>query len=116
MNKYWMILFVAAFLEVFWVIGLTHSYNFWTWSATIVLIIISNYLLIMVAQVLPAGTVYAIYVGLGTMGTVLADILFFGEPFQWMKIFLIVILLYGVIGLQTMTNHKHEKDQVGAET
>lgn len=113
MNKNWLKVFVAAFLEVFWVIGLTHSYDFWTWTGTVVLIIVSNYLMITAAQVLPAGTVYAVFVGLGTAGTVIADILFFGEPFKWAKILLIIILLIGVIGLKLVTDEKHEK---GAES
>lgn len=113
MNKNWAKVFVAAFLEVFWVIGLTHSYDFWTWTGTVILIIVSNYLMITAAQVLPAGTVYAIFVGMGTAGTVIADILLFGEPFKWAKVFLIVILLTGVIGLKLVTDEKVEK---GAES
>ncbi|MEH7380944.1 SMR family transporter [Bacillus sp. JJ1533] len=113
MSKNWIKVFVAAVLEVFWVIGLTHSYDFWTWTGTVIAIIISNYLMITAAQVLPAGTVYAIFVGLGTGGTVIADILFFGEPFKWTKILLIILLLAGVIGLKLVTDEKVEK---GAES
>ncbi|MFS0821808.1 DMT family transporter [Bacillus sp. 1P02SD] len=113
MNVNWIKVFIAAVLEVFWVIGLTHSYDFWTWTGTVIAIIISNYLMITAAQVLPAGTVYAIFVGLGTGGTVIADILFFGEPFKWTKILLILLLLVGVIGLKLVTDEKVEK---GAES
>lgn len=110
MNKNWIKLFIAALLEVFWVIGLAHAYDFWTWTATVILIILSNYLMITVAQVLPAGTVYAVFVGLGAGGTVIAEILFFGEPFMWEKIFLIAVLLSGVIGLKLVTDN--ESDEV----
>ncbi|THE13023.1 QacE family quaternary ammonium compound efflux SMR transporter [Bacillus timonensis] len=113
MNTNWIKVFIAAVLEVFWVIGLTHSYDFWTWTGTVIAIIISNYLMITAAQVLPAGTVYAIFVGLGTGGTVIADILFFGESFKWTKILLILLLLVGVIGLKLVTDEKVEK---GAES
>ncbi|MDD4768048.1 MAG: multidrug efflux SMR transporter [Desulfotomaculaceae bacterium] len=109
MNKTWIKVFVAAFLEIFWVIGLTHSDDFWTWTGTIIAIIVSNYLMITAAQVLPAGTVYAIFVGLGTAGTVMAEILFFGEPFKLAKIILITILLAGIIGLKLITNDQAEK-------
>ncbi|MDD2190604.1 MAG: SMR family transporter [Eubacteriales bacterium] len=109
MNKNWIKVLIAAFLEVFWVIGLTHAYDFWTWTWTIIAIIVSNYLMITAAQVLPAGTVYAIFVGLGTAGTVISEILFFVEPFNWGKIILIVILLAGVIGLKLITDDKIEK-------
>lgn len=113
MNRNWIKVFVAAVLEVFWVIGLTHSYDFWTWTGTVIAIIISNYLMITAAQVLPAGTVYAIFVGLGTGGTVIADILFFGDPFKWSKVLLILLLLAGVVGLKLVTDEKVEK---GAES
>ncbi|MCT1905455.1 DMT family transporter [Oceanobacillus sojae] len=109
MSRNWIKVFIAAFLEIFWVIGLTHSYDFWTWTGTIIAIIISNYLMITAAQVLPAGTVYAVFVGLGTAGTVIAGIFFFGEAFQWMKIILIAVLLSGVMGLKLVTPDKEKK-------
>ncbi|PAV31405.1 QacE family quaternary ammonium compound efflux SMR transporter [Virgibacillus profundi] len=116
MNKNWIKLFVAAFLEVFWVIGLAHAYDFWTWTATVILIILSNYLMITVAQVLPAGTVYAVFVGLGAGGTVIAEILFFGEPFRWAKIFLIAVLLSGVIGLKLVTDNESDEVEEGGRS
>src|SRR5690625_923932 len=116
MNKNWIKLFVAAFLEVFWVIGLAHAYDFWTWTATVILIILSNYLMITVAQVLPAGTVYAVFVGLGAGGTVIAEILFFGEPFRWAKIFLIAVLLSGVIGLKLVTDSESDEVAEGGKS
>ena len=109
MNYHWIKVLVAAFLEVFWVIGLSHSYDFWTWTGTIITLIVSNYLMITAGQVLPAGTVYAIFVGLGTAGTVISEILFFGEPFKWGKILLILLLLIGVMGLKLVTDNKSEK-------
>lgn len=112
MNTNWLKVLIAAFLEIFWVIGLAHAYDFWTWSGTIITLIISNYLMITAAQVLPAGTVYAVFVGLGTAGTVIAEILFFEEPFDWRKILLIGLLLAGVIGLKMITENKADK---GAE-
>lgn len=103
MNKNWFKVLIAAFLEIFWVIGLTHAYDIWTWTGTVILIIVSNYLMITAAQTLPTGTVYAIFVGLGTSGTVIAGIFLFGESFNWQKIFLIITLLIGVIGLKLVT-------------
>jgi paired small multidrug resistance pump len=109
MNQHWMKVFVAAFLEIFWVIGLAHSYDFWTWTGTAIALIISNYLMITAGQVLPAGTVYAIFVGLGTAGTVISEILFFGEAFKWEKILLILLLLTGVLGLKLVTDDKEKE-------
>jgi paired small multidrug resistance pump len=109
MNRNWVKVLAAAFLEVFWVIGLTHAYDFWTWTGTTFAILFSNYLMITAGQVLPAGTVYAIFVGLGTVGTVISEILFFEEPFKWEKILLILLLLIGVMGLKLVTDNKMEE-------
>lgn len=109
MNGNWIKVVVAALLEIFWVIGLTHSYDVWTWTGTIILIIVSNYLMITAAQVLPTGTVYAVFVGLGTAGTVIAGIFFFGESLRWEKIILLTTLLIGVVGLKLVTPEKAKK-------
>ncbi|PFG12325.1 DMT family transporter [Bacillus sp. es.036] len=106
MDKNWLKVFIAAFFEVLWVIGLNHASDFGTWAGTVVSIIISFYLMIIAGRELPVGTVYAVFVGLGTAGTVLSDILFFGEPFKVGKILLIVVLLAGVIGLKIVTIDK----------
>ncbi|EEK69880.1 MULTISPECIES: DMT family transporter [Bacillus] len=106
MNKDWVKVFVAAFFEIFWVIGLKHADDFWTWTGTIIAIFLSFYLMIMAGRILPVGTVYAVFVGLGTAGTVFSEILFFGEPFKMGKVLLILFLLAGVIGLKLVTDDK----------
>lgn len=95
--------FVAIFFEVFWVIGLKHANSVSAWVFTMLSIIISFSIMIMASKKLPVGTVYAVFVGLGTAGTVISEILFFGEPFSLSKIVLILLLLTGVIGLKLVT-------------
>ncbi|WP_423800393.1 DMT family transporter [Neobacillus sp. SAB-20_R2A] len=109
MNLQWMKVFFAAFFEVFWVVGLKHADNVWEWAGTGVSIIISFYALIAAGNKLPVGTVYAVFVGLGTAGTVISDILFFGEPFDIVKILLILVLLTGVVGLKLVTTDSAEE-------
>ncbi len=113
MNTNWIKVIVAAFFEVFWVIGLKHADDFWTWAGTVISIIVSFYVMIMAGRKLPVGTVYAVFVGLGTAGTVIAEILFFGEPFKMSKILMILLLLAGVIGLKLVTTDKVKE---GAES
>lgn len=62
--------------------------------------------MIMAGKKLPVGTVYAVFVGLGTAGTVFSEILLFDEPFKLEKIVLILVLLAGVIGLKLVTKDK----------
>lgn len=106
MSKDWLKLFVGAFFEVLWVIGMKHSTTWWEILITIVLIFISFYALIHAGETLPVGTAYAVFVGLGTAGTVITGILFFGEPFKLLKIVLILVLLIGVVGLKMLTGDK----------
>lgn len=109
MNTNWIKVFVAAFFEVFWVIGLKHAFDFWTWSGTVISIFISFYLMIVAGRKLPVGTVYAVFVGMGTAGTVLSEIVFFGEPFKVAKMLLILLLLAGVVGLKIVTKDKSQE-------
>lgn len=112
MTKHWLIVVVAAIFEVLWVIGLKYSTTFWAWGGTIVAIVFTTYLLLLAGRYLPVGTVYAVFTGLGTTGTVIADALFFYEPFKISKIVLIIVLLSGVIGLKFVT----DKDAKRSET
>ncbi|WP_394584013.1 DMT family transporter [Cytobacillus firmus] len=109
----WLKVFIAAIFEVFWVIGLKHADDPFSWAGTIICIAVSFYLMIMAGRVLPVGTVYAVFVGMGTAGTVLSEIIFFGEPLKLSKIILVFVLLLGVLGLKLVTNE--DKSQ-GAES
>ncbi|HEY9576573.1 MAG TPA: multidrug efflux SMR transporter [Pseudobacillus sp.] len=104
MNKEWAKVFIAAFFEVFWVVGLKHADSIWEWTGTALAILVSFYLLIAAGNKLPVGTVYAVFVGMGTAGTVLSEIIFFGEPVRVAKLLLIFVLLVGVIGLKLVTD------------
>ncbi|MBO9130842.1 multidrug efflux SMR transporter [Bacillus sp. 165] len=109
----WAKVFIAALFEVFWVIGLKHADNTLEWGGTILAISISFYFMIDAGKRLPVGTVYAVFVGIGTAGTVFSETFFFGEAFHIMKVFLIFVLLSGVIGLKLVTK---TTDREGADT
>ncbi|TFB18859.1 QacE family quaternary ammonium compound efflux SMR transporter [Filobacillus milosensis] len=106
MQKAWLQVVIGAFFEVIWVIGLKHAGSLIEWSTTVIAIFISFYLLIIAGERIPVGTAYAVFVGLGTAGTVLSDILFFDDPFNVIKILLIALLLFGVIGLKLVTDER----------
>lgn len=114
MNQWqWGKVFVAAIFEVLWVIGLKHADTAWEWLGTAAAIAVSFYLMISATRTLPVGTVYAVFVGLGTAGTVVSGIIWFGEPANPAKIALILVLLTGVVGLKLVTPKSAEK---GAES
>lgn len=108
MNIQWLKVVIAAFFEIGWVIGLKHADSFIEWTGTVIAIIISFYYMIMAGKKLPAGTVYAVFVGIGSAGTVLAGMLFFGESAGAAKLLLIGALLVGVIGLKMVTPDEEE--------
>jgi paired small multidrug resistance pump len=109
MNRDWIKVFLAGFIEVIWVAGLKYSDSWYEWLITIITICVSFYLLIGATKRLPVSTVYAVFTGLGAAGTVISEILFFNEPFQLIKILLILVLVAGVIGLKTLSNDKKEE-------
>ncbi|WP_128101782.1 multidrug efflux SMR transporter [Paenibacillus sp. DCT19] len=106
MNKTWLSVIVAAIFEVGWVIGLKHASGVLEWGITLFAIIVSFTLMIAASRSLDVGTVYAVFVGLGTAGTVLAEIILFGATVQTGKMLLIGLLLLGVVGLKMLSKEK----------
>lgn len=99
----WFKVILAGLIEILWVTGLNTADSLLSWIGTIIIIIISFFLVISACKSLTVGTVYAVFVGIGAVGTVLVDMLFFGDPFNFMKIILIILLVIGIIGLKLTT-------------
>ncbi|NOU88571.1 QacE family quaternary ammonium compound efflux SMR transporter [Paenibacillus sp. LMG 31460] len=112
MNRNWIYIFIGAFFEVIWVTGLKHADTTMMWIGTIIAMYISFHLIISASTKLPVGTVYAVFTGMGTAGTVLVEMLLFGEPFRFLKVFLILLLLTGVFGLKFVTKEQEKKGAV----
>lgn len=110
MTKQWLSVVLAGLIEVLWVIGLKHANNTLEWAGTIICILLSFYLMLQASKHMPVGTVYAVFVGIGSTGTVIVDMLFFGEPFKLAKVALIAVLLLGVIGLKLVTGDKQTEE------
>ncbi len=103
MEKNWASVGIAALFEVGWVIGMKHAEGTVEITGTVIAIIASFYLMIRASQALPVGTVYAVFVGLGTAGTVVAELVLFDAPLNVLKIGLIALLLAGVTGLKLLS-------------
>ncbi|MCT7404615.1 MULTISPECIES: quaternary ammonium compound efflux SMR transporter SugE [Aliarcobacter] len=103
----WTILFLAGIFEIFWAVGLKYSDGFtklFPTIFTIVTMIISFYLLSLALKALPIGTAYAVWVGIGTVGTVIAGIILFGESMTLIRVISILFILIGIVGLKFTTN------------
>ena len=103
----WGILFLAGIFEIFWAIGLKYSDGFTKLIPTIftvVTMMLSFYLLSLALKSLPIGTAYAIWVGIGTIGTVIGGIILFGESINFIRLLSILFILLGIICLKSTTN------------
>ena len=105
MEKNWVRIIIAGIVEVGWVIGLKHSHNIWQYSLTFLAILFSFYCLIKASQELAVGTAYAVFVGIGTTGTIIMDTVLFGTTISPVKVVLMATLLTGVIGLKLLSDH-----------
>lgn len=102
----WVKVLLAGIVEIFWVIGLRYSENLWHWAGTIIIIILSFYLIIKACETLPSGTVYATFTGIGAASIVLIDFVVFQEEFSLAKVLLIGLIIFGVVGLKLTTVEK----------
>lgn len=109
MNRSWLLVIIAGIIEVLWATGLKYASNLITWIGIIILIYLSFVVLLKAIKKVPVASAYAVFTGIGTVGTVLVEMLVFGEPFNWTKIFFILLLLVGVIGLKLITEESSEK-------
>lgn len=99
----WMYVFWAAFVEIFWVLGLKYSANFWMWAGTVVALVFSFYFIIKACAVLPSGSVYATFTGSGAAAIAIIDFTLLGEPFTLTNGVFLALIIVGVVGVQLTT-------------
>jgi len=99
----WVILFIAGLLEIGWAVGLKYADGFtrlWPSVATMVSLIGSMGLLAVALRTLPLGTAYAVWTGIGTVGTAVLGIVLFREPATAMRLTCIALIVAGIVGLR----------------
>ncbi|AJC88293.1 multidrug efflux SMR transporter [Campylobacter insulaenigrae] len=99
-NFAWFMVVLGGVVECFWVSGLKHSSEIWHYVLTIIGVYISFACMLKACEKLEVSIVYSVFVGIGTVGVVLNEMLIFNEPVSIIKIILIAILLLSVIGLK----------------
>lgn len=100
---YWIVLFIAGLFEISWAIGLKYTEGFsklWPSVFTVICMIISFGLLTYAVKHLPVGTAYAIWTGIGAVGTAILGIILFNESRELVRIFFIFLIIAGIIGLK----------------
>ena len=102
----WGILLLASLLEVGWAVGLKYTDGFtrlWPTVGTAVALVGSMLLLGVALRTLPLGTAYAVWTGIGTVGTAILGILLFGEPASALRLLCVALILGGIAGLRLTT-------------
>jgi quaternary ammonium compound-resistance protein SugE len=104
----WTYLVIAGLLEIAWATGLKYSEGFTkplVSVATAILMIASFYFLSFALKTLPIGTAYAIWTGIGAVGTAIVGIVLFGESREAIRIICMLLIVAGIIGLKVFSSH-----------
>jgi len=99
----WFILILAGLFEIGWAIGLKYTDGFsrlWPTVGTLIAMAISLGLLGVAMKSLPVGTAYAVWVGVGAVGTAILGMFLLGEPANAGRLFSLALILAGIIGLK----------------
>ena len=102
----WLILLLAGLLEIAWAIGLKYSEGFtrfWPSVWTAITMHASMVLLAIAMKSLPVGTAYAVWVGIGAVGTVVLGIVLFNESADFWRMASVGLIVAGIIGLKLAT-------------
>ena len=102
----WILLFVAGLLEIGWAMGLKYTDGFTRLVptlATLTAMVVSIGLLGLALKSLPVGTAYAIWTGIGTVGTAILGIVLYGEPADALRLACIALIVAGIAGLKLLS-------------
>ena len=105
-NSAWIILSIAGLLEVCWAIGLKYSDGFTKLGPsifTVICLAASMFMLAKATQILPIGTAYAVWVGIGALGAAIVGIIFLKEPTSIARTLFLIMLLVSILGLKFTT-------------
>ena len=99
----WIILFFAGLFEIGWAVGLKYTHGFTRPLPTVLTIgsmVVSLGLLGLALKTLPVGTAYAVWTGIGTVGTAILGIYLLGEPATVVRLGCIALIVAGIVGLK----------------
>jgi quaternary ammonium compound-resistance protein SugE len=97
----WIALVLAGFCEIIWAVGLKYTVNFSKLLPsimTIVAMVASLVLLNISLKTIPLSLSYAVWTGIGVMGTVLFGVMYFGETLNWLKVLSLGMIFLGIMG------------------
>ena len=107
----WIILILGGLFEVGFTFSLgkakesVGNQSYLWYGSFVICLSLSMYLLIKATQTLPLGTAYAVWTGIGAVGSVLTGIIFFNEPATFLRLLFVSTLIISIIGLKVITPH-----------
>ncbi len=104
----WLWVILAGCMEVIWVVGLKQTQGFtklWPSVLTVTLMAMSFVLLSQALKIIPIGTAYAVWTGIGAAGGAVAGILIYGEAAHPLRIACIGLIIAGIVGLKLLPSH-----------
>ncbi len=99
----WVYLLVAGGFEIVWATGLKYTDGFsrlWPSVGTVAAMSVSMVCLALALRAIPIGTAYAIWTGIGAVGVAIMGMLLFNEPRDTMRLFFILVIIAGIVGLK----------------
>ncbi len=100
---HWTILFIAGIFEIVWAVGLKYTKGFTILTPSIITIaamVISMGMLSTAVKGIPVGTAYAVWTGIGAVGTAILGILLFDESKELIRLFFMFLIIAGIVGLK----------------
>ncbi|WP_295806391.1 quaternary ammonium compound efflux SMR transporter SugE [uncultured Victivallis sp.] len=102
----WIWLCIAGILEIFWAVGMKYSHGFTRLIPSLLTaaaMLASLGCLALAMRTLPLGTAYAVWTGIGTVGTVIVGMIFFGESTAVLRLLCLLLIVSGIVGLKLLS-------------
>lgn len=112
MDRRWTIILIAGLMEVVWAVAMDYSEGFTIWYYDVVVVIFLAASTILLAKSLsaglPVGTAYAVWTGIGAVGTLVVSAALGNESLSLIRVIFVIMIIGGIVGLQATTSPRTE--------
>ncbi len=112
MDKRWVTILIAGLMEVVWAVAMDYSEGFTIWYYDIIVIVFLAASTILLAKSLsaglPVGTAYAVWTGIGAVGTLVVSAILGNESLSVIRVIFVMMIIGGIVGLQVTTRSRAE--------
>ena len=112
MDKRWSMIFIAGLMEIVWAVAMDYSDGFTIWYYDVIVAVLLAGSTILLARSLnaglPIGTAYAVWTGIGAVGTLVVSTILGNEVLSVLRVIFVIMIIGGIIGLQVTTGPRSE--------